>query len=209
MEELPFEIPPSLSSYITQFLSDPDAGIAGLEAHLKKRGMDAVGFFLLSWFCYNNEKKDQAIHYAFKAKCSAPGSPFLEHLHYYLVHPDHFDAWKPHTEGNAASLNAIDQQDSSDPAGYALNLDQLIEQLSRAENKKITISSGPEADHNPEETSERVDDVVSETLAKIYEKQEKFNEAIQTLEKLRQIKPGKASYYENEIRRLRAIIDEI
>ncbi|TVQ73574.1 MAG: hypothetical protein EA363_03010, partial [Balneolaceae bacterium] len=95
MQELPFEIPQTLSSYVAQFENDPEKGIANLEAFLKKRGMDAVGYFLLSWLYFNNDQKEEAVHYALKAKCCAPGSPFFEHLHYFMVHPDHFEAWKP------------------------------------------------------------------------------------------------------------------
>ncbi len=198
MQQLPFNIPRSLSSYITQFENEPDKGIANLENHLKKRGMDAVGFFLLSWLYYQNSQKDQAIHYALKARCCAPGSPLLEHLHYFLVHPRHFNAWKPfESDYSTSSENA-----ASVPAGYTLDLDQLIEELSRAEDNKIVISPDKEDDRNLGEKAEKVSDIASETLAKIYEKQERFEEAIRTLEILQQIKPNKSEHYKNEIRRL-------
>lgn len=198
MQGLPFEIPRSLSSYLTQFESDPDKGIANLENHLKKRGMDAVGFFLLSWLYHINNRQDEAIFYALKAKCCAPGSPLFEHLHYFLVHPARFDAWKPFSD----ELSPKEPDIPAIQSGYTLDLDQLIEQLSLAENKKITISPGKKDDRNLGEKSERISDIASETLAKIYEKQERFQEAIRTLEKLQHIKPNKSDYYRKEINRL-------
>ncbi|MDI6402993.1 hypothetical protein QLX67_13380, partial [Balneolaceae bacterium ANBcel3] len=87
MQGLPFEIPESLQPYISQFESDPESGIANLKAHIKKRGMDAVGFSLLAWLCQENGNQEDALKYALKAKVCAPGSPFIEYLHYFLIHP--------------------------------------------------------------------------------------------------------------------------
>jgi len=205
MQGLPFEVPRSLSSYITQYGSDPDKGITNLEAHLKKRGMDAVGYFLLSWLYYSNNNQEKAIEYSLKAKCCAPGSPFFEHLHYFLVHPAKFSAWKPFD----SELDDNTREIPSGQYGYTLDLDTLIEQLSKAESKKIKISPEAEKDNrNLAKKAEMVGDIASETLAKIYEKQNRYDEAIQTLEKLKQIKPGKSSYYDGEMKRLRVAMSE-
>lgn len=198
MRPLPFEIPRSLSSYITQFDNDPDKGIANLENHLKKRGMDAVGYFLLAWLYHKNGQQDDAIHYALKAKSCAPGSPLFEHLHYFLVHPHHFNAWKPFDSDTKFS----DEEASVTQSGYTLDLDQLIEKLSKAESKKITVPPDSKDDRNLGEKSENVGDIASETLARIYEKQSRFEEAILAIEKLKQIKPHKADYYDGELQRL-------
>ncbi len=198
MKGLPFDIPRSLNTYIKQFESDPDNGINNLKARLKKRGMDAAGFFLLAWLFHNNDQQDQAIEYALKSKCCAPGSPFLEHLHYFLVHPERFNAWNPYNY----SFEEKEQESPMVQSGYALDLDLLIKQLSNAENKRITISPDSKDDRNLGEKSEKVEDIASETLALIYEKQKRYEEAIRTLEKLKQIKPHKSDTYSEEIRRI-------
>ena len=207
MQGLPFEIPQSLSSYITQFEKDPEKGISNLENHLKKRGMDAVGYFLLSWLYYLNGQKSQAIHFALKAKCFAPGSPFFEHLHYFLTHPDHFQAWKPFSSDPAGMGS---QEEAVEPATQALQLDRLIEQLNEAETRKITIKPESDTDEKLEEpdlgeNSMKVGDIASETLARIYEKQNKYDEALRTFEKLLQTRPYRADYYHKQIERIRNV----
>ncbi len=224
MQGLPFEIPQSLSTYLTQFENDPEKGIANLEAFLKKRGMDAVGFFLLSWLYHRNDQKEKALHYALKAKCCAPGSPFFQHLHYFLIHPDHFEAWKPSVTdaepevesvpevGSVPEVESVPEAEAKphaeseltgQPTETALNLDQLIEMLSDAENNRITIMPDQDDDRNLGEKSEKVGDIASETLAKIYEKQKKFSDALRTLNKLKQSRPHKAEFFQQEIDRIR------
>ncbi|MBP3191190.1 tetratricopeptide repeat protein [Natronogracilivirga saccharolytica] len=209
MQGLPFEIPQSLSSYITQFEIDPEKGISNLENHLKKRGMDAVGYFLLSWLHHLNGQNNQAIHYALKAKCYAPGSPFFEHLHYFLTHPDHFKAWKPFSPDS----DTTDAPEPGDTSPQTLQLDRLIEQLNKAENKKITLQ--PEPDDKREEAEQpdlgensiKVGDIASETLARIYEKQNKYDEALRTFEKLVQTRPHRSEYYRKEMERIRNLME--
>ncbi len=274
MQELPFEIPQSLSSYVAQFENDPEKGIANLEAFLKKRGMDAVGYFLLSWLYFNNDQKEEAVHFALKAKCCAPGSPFFQHLHYFMVHPNHFDAWKPFapdadetvatgeepesgpeqelqpewepvvesgpeqelqpewepevepgTEpelepepepGMEPEPDAIETQYDADKKAEdsvasedpAFNLDNLIEELGDAEKKKITITAEGNDDRDLGEKSKKVGDIASETLAKIYEKQKKYSDALRTLNKLCQTRPDKATFYNEEILRIRALMNK-
>ncbi|MEX0681076.1 MAG: hypothetical protein WD097_06805 [Balneolales bacterium] len=208
MQGLPFDIPRSLSIYVTQFESDPEKGIANLKTCLNKRGLDAVGYCLLSWLHHKNNQQEQAIHYALKAKCSAPGSPFFEYLHYFLVHPDHFNAWKPFDMDR--DHKKINKEIPAIQSGYTLDLDHLIEQLSKEENRKIDISENKDPiDHRDlGENAKLVNDIVSETLAKIYEKQNRYEEAIRTLEKLQKIKPNKADAYRKDIERLRTLMEQ-
>ncbi len=251
MQGLPFEIPQSLSTYLTQFENDPGRGIANLETFLKKRGMDAVGFFLLSWLYHKNDQKEEAMHYAFKAKCCAPGSPFFQHLHYFLMHPDQFKAWKPsvsesefepepevepiiepepelepepdvepepelepepgsesRSEPETASGDSLIEEKTSQETENALNLDLMIEKLSYAENNRITIVPDPEDNRNLGEKSEKVGDIASETLARIYEKQKKFSDALRTFNKLKQSRPHKADFYQQEIDRIRSEMNQ-
>jgi len=88
MAELPFNIPQSLRSFNERFEKNPKTGITKLSRHLKKRGPDAVGHFLLAWFYHLDDQNSLAIKEALKAKTFAPGSPLMEHLHYFLVHPE-------------------------------------------------------------------------------------------------------------------------
>ena len=322
MQELPFEIPQSLRSYVAQFENDPEKGIGNLESFLKKRGMDAVGYFLLSWLYINKGEKEQAVHYALKAKCFAPGSAFFQHLHYFIVHPDHFEAWKPfelelNDSGESETETELELEpepklepeqqlepetelepelepeqdhepepepghdfepesgkekqpdwepeaepepepelepeiepepelepelerkpDQDQKAGQelvqeqeqeqeeepeaesradaelesqeapALQLDNLIEELSGAEKKKITLVSDGDDDRDLGEKSRKVGDIASETLAKIYEKQKKYPDALRTLNNLCKTRPEKATFYNEEMLRVRALMNK-
>ncbi len=202
MQGIPFDIPESLGSYVTQFRNDPGKGITNLETHLKKRGLDAVGYFLLAWMYHLNGQTELSLNHSMKAKCCAPGSPFFENLHYYMVHPRKFEAWQPE-EGTVTDYPVEEPEDDT---VYPLDLDQLIEDLSDAETKKITVDTDTETvekdDRDLGEKAKQVGDIASETLAMIYEKQKKYDEAIQTLKRLCQVKPGKKDHYLAEIARL-------
>ena len=199
MDTLPFEIPQSLVSYVEQFESHPQEAIERLEKQLHRRGSDAVGHFLMSWFFFNLGDNEQAISYALKAKTFAPGSPFFEYLHYFLIHPEKFEAWIP----------ADGHRDSNQRPTLNLNVDiihdleNLIRRLSEAENKKITFDTN-ESDNNMDLSvdSQSVDNIASETLADIYTNQGKFEEAIKMYHLLISADPSKKSYYENQIKTL-------
>ncbi|MEX2363017.1 MAG: hypothetical protein WD597_05310, partial [Balneolaceae bacterium] len=60
MQQLPFNIPQSLSSYTEKFEDDPEKVIQKLKKHLRKRGPDAVGHFLLAWFHHLQQQKQLA-----------------------------------------------------------------------------------------------------------------------------------------------------
>lgn len=199
MELLPFEIPQSLATYVEQFESDPQAAVDRLEKQLHRRGSDAVGHFLMSWFHFNMGDKEEAISYALKAKTFAPGSPFLEYLHYYLIHPEKFKAWIP----------ADTHRDSNQKPTLNLNVDiihdleNLIRRLSEAENKKITINL-KDTDENVDLSveSQAVDNIASETLADIYTNQGKFDEAIKIYKLLMSSDPEKRPQYQKQIKEL-------
>ncbi len=201
MQELPFNIPKSLSSYVEKFDEDPEEITQKLKKHLRKRGPDAVGHFLLSWFYHLQDKKSDAIKQALKAKTYAPGSPLMEHLHYFLVHPEKFEAAIPTHSYTSSSLK-LQQASRTSPI---LDLDRLIEMLEAVESHRIQI---PEKDEHFDDSdlskeAEQVDDVVSETLAKIHSKQGRKKEAIKMYERLIHKNSDKADHYKDQISKLK------
>lgn len=200
MADFPFNIPRSLSSYVERFEEDPAKITDRLRRHLKKRGPDAVGHFLLAWFCYLQENQSDAIREALKAKTFAPGSPLMEHLHYFLVHPEKFEAAVP--DRTFSSDQKIMQQGKR--TSQILDLDRLIELLEEVESQRIRIPEDDEGEQvDLSKTSAEVDDLVSETLAKIHVKQGKKKEAIRMYERLIKIKPEKTEEFEGQIQELK------
>lgn len=207
MSDLPFEIPKSLASYVEHFENDPLNATTRLKKQLKKRGPDAVGYFLLSWFYHLKGMDEKAIEEALKAKTLAPGSPFLEKLHYYLSHPNTFDAWKPVSTDYSESVSSP----AANNAGPILeDLDMLIQQLSEVEAVKIAIPSETElkGEANWDNKLDDTDDIVSETLANIHEKQGKTDAAINTYKQLKKLNQEKKDYYKEQISRLRKVQKE-
>lgn len=205
MPELPFDIPQSLSSYYSHFHDDPDASIERLKKQLKKRGNDAVGHFLLAWFYHLRDNNEQAIEESLKAKNLAPGSPFFEKLHYYLSHPQLFEAWSP----QVTAASAADDTSYSDNKGPVLeNLDSLIEKLSEVESKKISIPQQNNTETPSSPSIDEVDNIVSETLAKIHEQQGKIDAAIKTFQRLKNLRKDKKNDYDKEIVRLEKLKNE-
>ncbi|MEX0719920.1 MAG: tetratricopeptide repeat protein [Balneolaceae bacterium] len=201
MQQLPFNIPQSLSSYIEKFEDDPETVISKLKKHLNKRGPDAVGHFLLAWFYHLQEQKQLAIKEALKAKTFAPGSPLMEHLHYFLVHPEKFDAVIPR-QTYASSNTKLQQGSRTSPI---LDLDKLIALLEEVESHRIQIPADGEPFNETDlsKDAEQVDDVVSETLARIHSKQGRKKEAIKMYERLIDKNQDKAELYSDEIEKLR------
>ncbi len=199
MAELPFNIPQSLRSFHERFEKDPDGAISKLTQHLKKRGPDAVGHFLLAWFYHSYDDNPMAIKEALKAKTYAPGSPLMEHLHYFLVHPEKFDAAIPST--NYSSSKKLNQANRKSPI---LDLDSLIAMLEAVESQKITIpgDNEPFDDTNLAEEAENISDIISETLAKIHAQQGKKELAVEMYNQLKKLNPGKAEHYQKELEKL-------
>jgi hypothetical protein len=206
MPQLPFEIPKSLASYAAHFDEDPLQAAKRLKSQLKKRGPDAVGHFLLAWFYHLKGMDDQAIDEALKARIYAPGSPFFQKLHYYLSHPKAFEAWTPNVTASASKRSS---QPSSAP-GPVLNLDSLIQKLSAVEDERIRPQQGQETEEELKNTvsTDNVDDIVSETLAEIHEKQGKTDAAIRTYERLKRLNKHKRDHYISQINRLKKLKEE-
>ncbi len=196
---LPFELPESLRSYATQYQADPEKAIRNLTSYLKKRGMDAIGYFLLSWLHHLQGNKEQAIDVALKARSFAPGSPLLEYIHYFLVHPQQWEAFIP----NQGETPVVPKK--SIVRNPILDLDKLIQKLTKAENRKIQIQDSGD-DEDMSAYSENTDDIATETIAKIYEQQGKLKEAVGIYQRLKTIKPGQKKHYKQEIKRLKEII---
>jgi tetratricopeptide (TPR) repeat protein len=201
MQELPFNIPKSLSSYVEKFDEDPKKVTQKLKKHLRKRGPDAVGHFLLSWFYHIQDKKSEAVKEALKAKTYAPGSPLMEHLHYFLVHPEKFEAAIP-THSYTSSAIKLQQASRTSPV---LDLDRLIEMLEAVESQRIQIPAEgePHNDTDLGKDAEDVDDVISETLAKIHTLQGRKKEAIKMYERLIDKDENKADHYKEQINKLK------
>lgn len=206
MPQLPFEIPESLASYAEHFEDDALQATKRLKKQLKKRGPDAVGHFLLAWFYHLKGMDEQAVDEALKARIYAPGSPFFEKLHYYLSHPKAFDAWTPD------SSPASSQKSSQSPnvPGPVLNLDSLIQKLSAVESKRIRPQKTEDSQEkiDQEISSDNVDDIVSETLAKIHENQGKVDAAIRTYQRLSKLNKEKSEYYSDQILRLQKLKEQ-
>lgn len=205
MPQLPFEIPKSLASYAEHFEEDPIKATTRLKKQLKKRGPDAVGHFLLAWFYHLKGMNDQAVEEALKARIFAPGSPFLQKLHYYLSHPKAFDAWTPEsTQASRPRKTAPSKE-----AGPVLNLDELIQRLSEVESKRIRPDNDKsQEDSRPTNRHDNVDDIVSETLATIHEKQGKTEAAIRAYKRLKELHADKQAYYDQQINRLEKIKEQ-
>lgn len=199
MAELPFNIPQSLRSFNERFEKNPKTGITKLRRHLKKRGPDAVGHFLLAWFHHLNDENSLAVKEALKAKTYAPGSPLMEHLHYFLVHPEKFEAAVPVQV--YSSSKKLNQSNRKSPI---LDLDKLIEMLEAVESKRIQIPAEGEPfdDTNLAEDAENVEDIISETLAKIHVIQGKKQQAIEMYNQLKEVNPDKVEHYQSEIEKL-------
>lgn len=206
MPQLPFDIPKSLSSYAEHFDDDPIKATTRLKKQLKKRGPDAVGHFLLAWFYHLKGMDEQAVDEALKARIFAPGSPFFQKLHYYLSHPKAFEAWTPERD---ASTQKRSSTSLSEEAGPVLDLDSLIERLSEVESERIKAEKPLEpSDDNETLSSDNVDDIVSETLAEIHEKQGKLDAAINTYQRLKKINKENKQRYSDEITRLEKLKEE-
>lgn len=199
MPELPFNIPKSLQSFVEIFDQEPQRGIDKLQKLVHKRDPDAVGHFLLAWFYHLQDDKTLAVREAMKAKTYAPGSPLMEHLHYFLVHPESFNAAVP--SSSYSSEKKLLQGKRSSPI---LDLDKLIEMLESVESQRIQIPTGD--DYNTTDLGEdasEVDDIVSETLAKIHVIQGNKKAAIKMYERLIVTNEDKAEEYQNTISKLK------
>lgn len=204
MENLTRHIPASLRGYLNQFEHEPAEAISRLEQHVNRRGVGAVGHYLLAWLHFQNKNREAASRHAWTAKILAPGSPHLESFHYYITHPDGFKAWKPETEKQRYKKD-FNKNDQPHPIH---DLDNLIHKLSAVEKERIRLSEENPDDGdglNLSEEAEQVDDIVTETLAHIHEKQKNYAAAINTYVQLRRTNPAKKEHYDEQIFRLKQI----
>ena len=200
MEQLPFNIPQSLNSYIELFKKDQNKAVSKLKKQVKKRDPDAVGHFLLAWLHHIRQNKKEAIKEALIAKNYAPGSPLMEHLHYFLLHPEQFDAAIP--KSKYSEQKRFLQGTRRSPI---LDLDRLIEMLEAVESQRIQIPMNSDNDEMEDlsEEANNIEDIISETLAKIHQQQGNKKAAIKMYERLIEVNEDKADEFLNKIDELK------
>lgn len=203
MDLQPEQIPDSFKIYFDQFDENPDAVIEKLEQHVVKRNIGAIGYFFLAWFYQKNGQIEKAVQNAWTAKIHAPGSLLMDKLHYYLSHPNEFEAWKP--ERTKAIFKKT--YHSEDKPHMISNLDSLISKLSSVEAQRIRLKEETSEKDATDlgEKSAQTDDIVTETLALIYEKQGNYSAAINAYKKLRSTNVDRQEYYNEEIFRLKEL----
>ena len=199
MKTFPFTIPPSLNSYVEQFETDPVRMTRKLERQVAKRDPDAVGHFLLAWFHHVQGNQNKAIAEALKAKTYAPGSPLMEHLHYFLLHPEQFEAKIPQSGKKERKVLVQGSR-----TAQILDLDRLIELLEAVESQRVNYSYEEVSDEDLSEDSSDVAEIISETLAKIHEAQGNKKEAIHMYERLVIVNEEKADTYTSKIEELKS-----
>lgn len=220
MKSFPFDLPNSLKSHLELFEKNQDKAIYMLQRHLTRRGYDAVGYFLLGWFYLMQEKRDQALECAVKARSYAPGSPFFMYLPYYFQHPALFDAWLPEQHSTPAAVPSIAYQRQNSSDSFFVDIDSLISRLSRRPGHRPADSEAPQDDPAPAASigvgrsksvsQERSIPRPTRTLALIYEQQEEYGKAIETYRQLREGSgdPHEQARYQDEIDRLQEEINE-
>jgi len=205
MELQPYQIPKSYQSYLETFDDDPEAAIKRLKNRVEKRNAGAVGYFFLAWLYLKNGDKENALDASIQAKIMAPGSELMSRLHYYISHPQSFKAWEPKKKRKPFKRD----QHSYDQSHPIHDLDGLISKLSSVESKRIKPDIEAEDDKRDlSEKSSDVDDIVTETLAVIHEKQKNYPAAISTYERLKNINDSKADYFDEQITRLKEKLDK-
>ena len=200
MEQLPFNIPQSLNSYIELFKKDQNKAVSKLKKQVKKRDPDAVGHFLLAWLHHIMQNNKEAIKEALIAKNYAPGSPLMEHLHYFLLHPEQFGAAIP--KSKYSEQKRFLQGTRRSPI---LDLDRLIEMLEAVESQRIQIPMNSDNDEMEDlsEEANNIEDIISETLAKIHQQQGNKKAAIKMYERLIEVNDDKADEFLNKIDELK------
>jgi tetratricopeptide (TPR) repeat protein len=201
LDKIPFDIPESLKSYLVTSLESPEKGISNLEKYVAKRRSDAIGYFLLAILYHQNGDIGKAKNAALHAKSLAPGSELMGNLHYFLSHPKGFDAWTPKSSrlyrGKSTTRNSENE--------ISLDLETLISRLTRATQKRIKID---DASSTPafNEKAEGVEQLATPTLALIFEKQGKYDEALTIYKKLVKSRPMDADRYQAHIDRIEQLV---
>ena len=202
-------LPESYQIYLDQFESDPEGTLSKLENHVTKRNSGAVGYYILAVLSRTAGKTSDAVRFALSAKILAPGSEFFRRLPYYIQHPDYFEAWVPDQSHRSNGGKRNTETPSTHPIR---DLDQLISKLSEAETQRIRVpQEGIDPKKSVEDLSKRsadVDDIVTETLALIHEKQGNYEAAIKVFKQLRITKSSKRDHYDEQILRLQELMSE-
>ena len=199
------QIPKSYSSYLEQFEENPEKAISRLTTRIEKRNSGAVGFFFLAWLHLKNKNKEKALEAALNAKIMAPGSRFMERLPYFIQHPHAFDAWQP----KKVSTERKKESSNSEQSYPIHDLDLLISKLSSIEPKKMSEKDLRKVEHHDlSKDSAKVEDIVTETLAIIHEKQENYTAAIKTYKRLMVENSSKEEHYKEQIDRLNSLKDQ-
>lgn len=153
---------------------------------------------LLAWLYLKNGERENAISTAMKAKRYAPGSPFLEHYLFFLLHPDQFEATLPDAVEAQHECKKSNAQISAD-------LEKIIHKLS--EKRGAVVNDPDESPMSEDEDLSKktsyIQDLATETLANIYTKHGKLQEAIRVYGMLKQSIPERADEFEERINELR------
>jgi len=201
-------VPESYQIYLDQFDSDPEGTLTKLENHVTKRSSSAVGYYILAVLSRDAGRASDAVRYALSAKIMAPGSEFFRRLPYFIQHPDYFKAWVPDRPAQTHSRKKKQETQGTHPIR---DLDRLISKLSEAETKRIHVPKDDiDAEKSTEDLSQRsvdVDDIVTETLALIHEKQDNYTAAINVFKRLRLTNSSEREHYDEQILRLQELID--
>lgn len=198
MELESLQIPESYKSTIEKFETDPEGAIASLKTRVEKRSAGAIGYFFLAWLYLKNDDIENAIEAAWQARVRAPGSHLINRLHYFIEHPQKFDAWEP-LENPAIFQESSRHANEPHPIQ---DLDSLIDKLSSAETIRMKPPTPGTTEVDLSQHSGNVDDIVTETLAVIHEKQQNYDAAISTYKRLIASHPDKEEYYSQHLERL-------
>lgn len=109
-------------------------------------------------------------------------------------------------ESSAAYRLEDNYQAESDPTTKSKDPEDTISAFvkSQQERRKRKLTSASRSNEpGPDSSLQAPDDLVSETLAKIYVKQEKFREAIDLYERLSLLEPEKKAYFARHINELK------
>lgn len=204
MELETYQIPKSYQSYLETFESDPDAAITRLKNRVEKRNAGAVGYFFLAWMYMKTGDKESALEASMKAKVMAPGSQLMSRLHYYISHPRAFEAWEPQKDRKSFKRG----HHFYNQAHPIQDIDSLITKLSSVETKRIKFDPDTQDKRDLSEKSSDVDDIVTETLAVIHEKQKNYPAAINSYRRLKKINTSKSDYFDEQIERIQRKIEE-
>ena len=198
------QIPKSYQSYLDTFETDPKNAIERLRKRVNKRNSGAVGYFFLALLYAKAGDKEKALEAAMNAKVMAPGSELMNRLHYFISHPRSFEAWQPYSRESRPGTSGT-VPGKSHPIQ---DLDLLITKLSGAGSKRITPVESDEEQPDLSDQSSDVDDIVTETLAVIHEKQNNYPAAIKTYQQLKRQNPSRSDHYNKKIEKLNERIAE-